>query len=320
MLFAGITGFRRWLYERGYWTSYKPPIPTIVIGNLSTGGTGKTPTVAYLIEELENAGIKVGVVSRGYGRKTRGVFEVISLDANKFGDEPSMLKAHFPSVPIFVAENRALGIKTLLSQYPKLQAILLDDAFQHFAIRPSLRILLTTQNRPFWKDFPLPKGRLREPRRSARFADAIVMTKISQPLSPFEANRIDFGLKTTYQLPDNLNPTEKVWLVAGLADNESFFSPIKALHPNVVGESAFSDHHPFSEEDVLKIIHLASKEGAKTILTTAKDEVKLKVFSEVFSAQGIQLEVVQINFKPFVLPSHPAQALHDFVTSHVRAF
>lgn len=320
-LFAVITGTRRWLYERGYWFSYQAPIPTIVIGNLSTGGTGKTPTVAYLITELQKAWINVGVVSRGYGRKSKGVFEVSApIQAKLFGDEPSMLNLQFPYVPIFVAEDRAVGIKALIHTYPEVQAILLDDAFQHFGIKPSFRILLTTQKRPFWKDHVLPFGNLREPRASAKFADAIVLTKITNAVTPQEAQKCEFGLKFTYALPSNVQTVSKVWLVAGLADNANFFADIKALHPQVVGESSFKDHHDYTVEDIQKIIDLAQAADAHIILTTAKDAIKLEAFRGDFESKSLDLQVVHVNFEPVTLPNQTANSVSDMVISHIQNF
>lgn len=185
-LLYGLTVLvRNGLYQIGFFKSIRFSFPVISIGNLSVGGTGKTPHIEYFIQHLQEY-VRIGVLSRGYGRNTRGYRLVQTNDhAELSGDEPVQIKRKFPDTAVAVSENRALGIPQLLKTNPEVQLILLDDAYQHRAIRPALSILLTDYNRPYYQDFLLPVGRLREWRGGARRADAIVVTKCPLTLTPY---------------------------------------------------------------------------------------------------------------------------------------
>ncbi|NJL11929.1 MAG: tetraacyldisaccharide 4'-kinase [Microscillaceae bacterium] len=190
-LYCTITSIRNYLYDRGYWKSFSFDLPVISVGNLTVGGTGKTPHIEYLIRFLQ-AQYELSTLSRGYGRKSRGFRLAQPHDnAQSLGDEPFQLYQKFGTrIGVAVGEDRVAAIPHLLQERPQTQIVLLDDAFQHRPIAPQLNILLTDYGRLFYQDFPFPSGRLRESRRGARRADVIIVSKCSASLSEAEKTRI----------------------------------------------------------------------------------------------------------------------------------
>ena len=184
-LYAGVMRVRNWLYDRGYKKSETFAVPLLNVGNLRVGGTGKTPHVSWLVAEMRRQGQRPAILSRGYGRATSGPRLTGPTDsAATVGDEPWQYYEQFgtaanaaPAVPVAVAEARRLGVRLLLDQQPAITAVVLDDAYQHRAVRPAMNILLTERARPFWADFVLPAGRLREGRAGAARADVVIVTK-----------------------------------------------------------------------------------------------------------------------------------------------
>ena len=189
-LYAGVMAVRNWLYAAGWKKSEAFAVPVLNVGNLRVGGTGKTPHVIWLVEELLRQGHRPAILSRGYGRRTRGPRLAGPQDsAATVGDEPWQYFQQFaaPGVPIAVAEARRLGVRLLLRERPETTVIVLDDAYQHRAVRPTLNVLLTEWARPFYQDQVLPAGRLRESRCGARRADVVIVTKC--PVSITEADQ-----------------------------------------------------------------------------------------------------------------------------------
>ncbi|HEX8659556.1 MAG TPA: tetraacyldisaccharide 4'-kinase [Hymenobacter sp.] len=185
-LYAAVLTGRNWLYDIGWKRAATFAVPLINVGNLRVGGTGKTPHVAWLVEELLRQGHRPAVLSRGYGRRTRGPRLAGPTDsAATVGDEPWQYFQQFSAqqVPVAVAEDRRLGAALLLHAHPALTVIVLDDAYQHRAVQPTLNVLLTEWARPFYQDQVLPAGRLRESRRGARRADVVIVTKCPPGLS-----------------------------------------------------------------------------------------------------------------------------------------
>ena len=178
-----------WLYGTGVvirnylfdWQILKPTsfdLPVLGIGNLSAGGTGKTPTAEYILKLLLENGYKPALLSRGYGRKSSGFVEVMTDSvATNVGDEPYQIKRKFPEVYVTVCEDRVIGIETILSLKPETEVIVLDDSFQHRKIKPGFNILLTDYSRPYYNDFLLPVGMLREPISGRKRADVIIVTE-----------------------------------------------------------------------------------------------------------------------------------------------
>jgi len=188
-LYAAVLAVRNWLYNHGWKRSAPGWVPLLGVGNLRVGGTGKTPHVAWLVAELLRQGQRPAILSRGYGRQTKGPRLATPHDsAATVGDEPWQYFGEFGGhgVPVAVAENRQLGLDLLRQHHPELTCVVLDDAYQHRRVRPTLNILLTELVRPFYHDFVLPAGRLRETRAGAARADVVILTKCPPGL-PAEA-------------------------------------------------------------------------------------------------------------------------------------
>lgn len=290
LLYKGITSFRNFLYNKGIFKSYSFDLPVIVVGNLSVGGTGKTPQIEYLIRLLSDK-YKIATLSRGYKRKSKGfILANANSNATTIGDEPFQFYSKFPNIQVAVDADRKNGIEQLLSQSSKPEVILLDDAFQHRKVKAGFYILLTSYNELYCDDFQLPTGNLRESRSGAKRANVIVVTKCPPDLS--KESRIEIANKlaiesnqqlffTTIAYDDfvysengkrSVSEIENVdkLLLAGIAKPQSFF---RYLHNKNKVCLTFPDHHHFTENDILDIINKANN---NIIITTEKDYVRLK--------------------------------------------
>jgi tetraacyldisaccharide 4'-kinase len=319
-LFHGITAARNFLFDRGLLKSQKSPIPTLVVGNLSVGGTGKTPFVEFLVHKLRNE-VKLGTLSRGYGRKTIGFCQVLPTStAEEVGDEPLQLYTNFKgAVPVFVGEDRVGATQKIQQIFPDLQLLILDDAFQHRKLRPDFRIVLTPFSTPFSHDYLLPMGRLRESRAGAKRAEVVVVTKCPAELSLEEKNKLAQSL-APYLNPDALllysstrygepyqvaGPTRTdftaVIALAGLANNEPFFTYCKQQF-SVVDTFSFADHYAYNPEDAVRIMEVLGQEKGQNavLLTTEKDAVKLKSLAatEMWSKIPIFALPIQVALDP----------------------
>lgn len=310
-LYRLVTDFRNYLYDRGIIRSARFDIPVISVGNLSVGGTGKTPHVEYLIRLLYKD-YKVATLSRGYKRKTRGfVLAGETVTAREIGDEPMQFHVKFPSIAVAVSEDRLTGIPQLLLHKRDIQAILLDDAFQHRRVKPGLQILLTEYNRPFYEDFVLPAGRLRESRKGYRRADIIVVTKCPPDLSleraeairrkaaPLENQQVFFSAVSYGKAYDIFtketvsSDRQAVLLVAGIARPGSLLDYAKDQAAAVIPK-IYPDHHSYIREDLEQIRAMASGNNIHRILTTEKDAVKLFPFEETFKEWGVQVVALPV--------------------------
>lgn len=290
ILYGFITSIRNFLFDKGILKSYSFNLPIIVVGNLSVGGTGKTPQIEYLIRLFSDKYL-IATLSRGYKRQSKG-FVLAQADSNAkiLGDEPFQFFHKFPSIFVAVDADRKNGIKQLLSQPIKPEIILLDDAFQHRKVKAGFYILLTTYGDLYSDDFILPTGNLRESRSGAKRANVIIVTKCPFNLSLDEQNKIKSKLKlsknqelffTCVAYDDfiygenrkivvrEIQSASKL-LVAGIAKPEPFFAYLQ--DPNDVCLS-FPDHHNFTDKDIVKIKKLARN---NMIITTEKDYVRLK--------------------------------------------
>jgi tetraacyldisaccharide 4'-kinase len=319
-LFHGITAARNFLFDRGLIRSQKSPIPTLVVGNLSVGGTGKTPWVEFLVRKLRDE-VALGTLSRGYGRKTQGFIQVLPTStAAKVGDEPLQLYTQFKQeIPVFVGEDRVGAMQKIQQIRPELQLLILDDAFQHRKLNPDFRIVLTPYSSPFSQDYLLPMGRLRESRAGAKRADVVVVTKCPSELSQDEKNKLAEDLApyldseadlffssltygTPYQVagPKQTEITEVIAL-SGLADNAPFFAYCRKLYA-VVDSFSFPDHYAYRPEDATRILEVLGQEKGKNavLLTTEKDAVKLKSLAatEMWSKISIFALPIQVALDP----------------------
>lgn len=303
------------LYAVGLLRGFRFDLPVIVVGNLSTGGTGKTPHVEYLVHLLYQR-INTAVVSRGYKRKTKGYREVEVMDAAlDVGDEPLLIKRRFRSPQVVVVEDRVSGIMKLMSDHPETQAVILDDGLQHRSLTPSFRVLLTSYEQPYTRDWLLPSGNLREFRSGANRADIIVVTKSPDDLSESDRqNMIDqikpkahqrvvfsrYEYGNPYhiyrgmhdQLPDLSD--KNVLLVVGIAHPEGLIKRI-SKQAKYVHALEFSDHHNFSEHDFGRIHKAYDALGENTIiLTTEKDTMRLDEYRNYIQQHNLPIYALPI--------------------------
>ena len=303
---------RNLLYDEHLLYTYTPQLPTIAVGNLAVGGTGKTPHVEYIAALLLDAGYKVAILSRGYKRRTKG-FMIADEHATaaSIGDEPRQMQLKFPNAMVVVSENRASAISRLSRQFPELDVIILDDAFQHRKVRCGLQILLTPADNLYVNDHLLPYGRLREHAYGAHRADVVVVTKCPPSMQPIDRRVITSSLHCpTFQelcfsfvrylapkkvfeqntqvvspqaadcsTPDYMThpvfpDTAPVLLLAGIA-TPAYFREYAG--ERVVAEMLFKDHHPYSAKDIARIAaRLAQLPAEAVVLTTEKDAVRLR--------------------------------------------
>ncbi len=286
------TRVRNHLYDVGQKPSFQFETPLIAVGNLNVGGSGKTPMVEYLVQLLKDR-YAVATLSRGYKRETRGYRLARENDtANLIGDEPMQLLRKFgKDIKVVVSEDRVFAIPNILEEFPKTDVILLDDALQHRSVSPHLAILVTEYAKPFYKDFLLPLGRLREARRGASRADIIVVTKCKPELSEQErsimtksvqryaGNKPVFFSSIQYSEPQSLGShhalTRNIILVSGIAKTSPLTDFCLAKY-TVLKHFKYADHHKYTVKDLLDIENYCARQSQPyCILTTEKDMVKL---------------------------------------------
>jgi tetraacyldisaccharide 4'-kinase len=307
LLYGGAVWLRNWLFDKGVFKSTPFNFPLICVGNLAVGGTGKTPMTEYLIRLLRPR-YQVATLSRGYKRKTTGfAIADASTTALEIGDEPMQFHQKYPDVAVAVGEERLVAIPQLLHDRPATEVIILDDAFQHRAVKAGLNILLTEYRNLYTRDLLLPAGDLRDLRSSRHRANIIVVTKCPGDLSVAEQDALRKELKPTaaqtvyftqivyaqpYHLfnntPMNLEADMEILLVCGIANPR----PLKdylAKQVHTYEMLRFGDHHIFSISDLEDIKkHFASMPASrKMILTTEKDAVRLLKFQQELAALPI---------------------------------
>ncbi len=295
LLYGGIMAIRNFFYRRGIFESTRFSLPVISVGNLTVGGTGKTPHVEFLLRLLKP--YQTATLSRGYKRQTKGfVLADKSATALTIGDEPFQYFLDFPGTVVAVCEKRVEGIRKIQDLKPETDVIILDDAFQHQAVTPAFNLLLTDFYRRFDTDFMLPTGLLREPRSGAKRADAVIVTKCPVTLSEAEKQIIKTQVKrytqpgtsvffTTYTYAESIGfgsrketgLTKKVILVTAIANPEPLINYLKIAGYQVMHHFNFPDHHAFSGADLKEIARYYEeiKGEQPLILTTRKDSVKL---------------------------------------------
>ena len=306
IIYDVITRIRNFCFTVGVFKETTFQIPVLVVGNLSVGGTGKTPQIEYLIRLLKDS-YKTSVLSRGYGRKTKGFLLVNnSHTTEEVGDEPLQYYKKFSNIDVAVDANRVEGISSLINnQSPEV--VLLDDAFQHRKVKGSFYILLTKYNDLFTDDFLLPTGNLRESRSGAKRADVIVVTKCPEDLSQQAKQElknklmryhkevffttISYDEKTSGSQNISIDDLKKyeVILVTGIANPKPMLSFLNQKEVNFK-HLKFADHHHFSEKEIkmIKSEYEGLQSSKKIILTTEKDYVRLSNKIAEISYLGIQ--------------------------------
>jgi tetraacyldisaccharide 4'-kinase len=290
-LYGTVMDVRNYMYGREILKSFPTSQFSVVVGNLTVGGTGKTPMVEYLVRELSKRN-QIVTLSRGYGRHSRG-FVLASPDstAEEIGDEPLQYYEKFDKkVKVAVCENRVKGSEILHTLFPEHSLLLLDDAYQHRALRANRYLLLNDYNRPFYQDSPFPGGRLRENRRGAMRADAIITTKCppnlnesrradikaeilryARPDTPCFFSSVRYGTLRTFENTEVRPRT--VTLVAGIAQPDAFIAYVQQ-HYELEGIHLFPDHHAYTERELEEM--LKNAKNTDLIITTEKDRVKLR--------------------------------------------
>ncbi len=325
---------RNMLYHYNLLRTTEVDIPTICVGNLAVGGTGKTPHTEYLIRLLHND-YKVAVLSRGYKRKTKGiVLADASATADTIGDEPMQIHMHFPDVPICVSGNRVAGVHYIQKHCPDVQVIILDDAYQHRAITCGYYILLTAENNLYVNDHIMPWGRLREHAYRSHRADMVVVTKCSPKMQPIDRRNIIHSLNLAsfqqlafswmrYGALRKLGAQSLSHLVTQPHSSSLiphlkhplqgdgglwFFRPLVLAgiaHPETMLDEvrsrypqaqlvAFSDHHRFTKRDWKRVARIYEKHHCDAIITTEKDAVRLLLQDEYIRRWGNQTYVLPI--------------------------
>ena len=306
LLYGFIIYIRNRLYDYTIFKSTQFKIPLITVGNITVGGTGKTPHIEYLVDLLKSE-FKVATLSRGYKRKNKGfILSSSNSTVNEIGDEPRQIKQKFPDIDVAVDADRTNGINQLIKQNENLDVILLDDAFQHRKVHANLSILLIDYSRHIDEDFILPFGDLREQAFEKRRANIIIITKSPKDLKPIE-RRIIFNklnaypfqfvyfttfdydnVKSVFNSSQNQNNNENfkdynILLVTGIANPKPLKKYIAENISKNIQELEYSDHYNFKESDFKKITQklLSIKSDKKIVITTEKDAMRLQKFSNI---------------------------------------
>ena len=314
-LYGFGVGFRNMLFEMGILKSRSYTVPVISVGNITVGGTGKTPHVEYLIRLLKDK-VNVAVLSRGYKRKSHGfVLADAETPMKMIGDEPYQMKQKFPDITVAVDSKRTRGIDHLIGGEAgkDIDVVLLDDAFQHRYVKPGINILLVDYHRLIIYDELLPAGRLREPVKSKDRADIVIITKCPWNLKPMEFRVITKAMKLypyqqlffsthEYEMPIAVFPEEQgklgasetldslaslkdknVLLLTGIGSPEQMKHDMEQMTDHVT-PLTFSDHHDFKQKDIVAINEaFAALPEPKVIITTEKDATRLAVLEELSS-------------------------------------
>jgi tetraacyldisaccharide 4'-kinase len=334
LIYGALVWLRNRLYDSGFFSSVEFSVPVISVGNLSVGGTGKTPHVEYLIRLLQYQ-YKVATMSRGYKRRTQG-FLLADENANalRIGDEPMQYHMKFPEVTVSVAEERMTGIPSLVQKVPDVDVVLLDDAYQHRSVKPGLNILITDFSKPFYKDFILPYGRLREGRSAYKRANFIIVSKcppdlskaaaeeIRQKINPLPQQHLFFST-IEYDQPYDLFTGEtasledkSALLVCCIAKPQPLIDHTEAL-AGQVHVLSYPDHHYFLSKDMEEIRETYDNWNApnKVIVTTEKDATRLHLQKEKLSALNTQVIVLPIKIS-FLF--HEAAQFDRLVNAYVE--
>ena len=294
-IYGSVISLRNRLYDTGVKKSVTFDIPIICVGNITVGGTGKTPMCEMLIDHFGRSH-RVALLSRGYGRRTNGYLEVTrAMSYRNSGDEPKQIKMKYPDTVVVVCEDRVAGVERIRREHPEVNLIILDDGFQYRRLTPKLNIVMIDYTRPIDKDHLLPLGRLRDQRKQLKRAHYIVVTKCPAGMSPLDRRIIRNGLellpfqnlsftRTVAGAPypafadserEHITSGATVVAMAAIGNPVPFVENLWAKY-NVTGELLFRDHHPYHVRDLRKMEAMLDDAPEGTVIvTTEKDAVKL---------------------------------------------
>ena len=317
IIYSCITAFRNLLFDYGIFKSKTYSIPIICVGNLSVGGTGKTPHTQYIINLLKSK-YQVAILSRGYGRKGSDLQYVKEISkASLVGDEPLQIKKNNPNCLVVVEKNRNKGVQQILKDYPETEVILLDDGYQHRWIKAGLNILITRYSSPYYKDYHIPVGNLRERKKAAERADIIIFSKTPENSNPTQKKRmlehlhlfahqqayfsgINYSTWKCIKTNEEYAPDEKesITLVTGIANSLPLVQYLQKKG-YTVNHLKFADHHNYNRNTINNILRSYNKDSStkKLILTTEKDATKLRAFEGKFNTVNMYCIPIEIDFE-----------------------
>ncbi|MBO7446463.1 MAG: tetraacyldisaccharide 4'-kinase [Bacteroidales bacterium] len=297
-VFGEIVRLRRWCYRVGLFRAQKAQVPTICVGNIAVGGTGKTPHVEYVISQLQDAH-HPALLSRGYGRTSKGYVFAPNvpehqLSATLIGDEPLLLHTVYPDIPLAVDGDRVKGIRQLCLDAPETDVVVLDDAYQHLSLKADLNIVLTEYSWPYFVDYPMPAGRLREFPAAVQDADMVVVTKTTVTPDKIhkEEWRQQLGLRkdqplffTSYQYREPLPVTDaarhyaekkiqKIVLVTGIGNSQPLVDYLQQYY-TLIEHVKYPDHHAYTQMEIERLSVTAFASDC-AILTTEKDWMRMQ--------------------------------------------
>ena len=338
-LYGAAVGIRNFCFDVGLLKSQAFDVPVIAVGNITVGGTGKTPHVEYLVKMLREK-FHVAVLSRGYKRKTSGyLLATNNSTMNDIGDEPMQMKSKFPDISVAVDKKRVRGIQRLTDDDEQLDVVLLDDAFQHRYVKPGINILLVDYHRLIIYDKLLPAGRLRESMKGKNRADIVIVTKCPKNLKPMEFRLITKAMNlypyqhlffTTLHYAD-LRPVfaqasnialndlkgRPVLLLTGIASPRQMQEDLAPYASNIT-PLTFADHHDFSQRDVQRINDAFAQMTAegKLIVTTEKDATRLQLAKGLSDEVRRHLYVLPVDIQ--FMQEEQAQRFNDIITGYVQ--
>lgn len=288
---------RNFAFDTGILKSVKPSIPTICVGNLSVGGTGKTPHIEWLIRHLRSD-YKVAVLSRGYGRKTKGmIVATVQHSAQDIGDEPAQILSKFPGMMMYIDGDRLRAIRAMemLPAEERPDVILMDDGFQHRYVKHAYSILLTPYLSPFTRDDYLPYGNLRESEMGKYRADTIIVTSTPGGLRPIDFrlmegeisplahqdlyfSRVSYGEPIPLFAVDapTISRETPLIVISGIANPENYHTYIKQRYEDIRKIVVYPDHYAFTRDDIAELLSMLDEDKRQVLLCTQKDAVRLK--------------------------------------------
>lgn len=341
LLFGIIVWMRNRLFDLNFLRSKEFEIPVISVGNISVGGTGKTPHVEYIIRLLKDES-RLAMLSRGYKRKTTGyVLADTNSTSDDIGDEPRQVKQKFPYISVAVDGNRVRGITKLLETEKGLEAIILDDAFQHRYVTAGMSVLLVDYSYPLKNDFYLPYGRLREPASERARADVIIVTKCPARIKPIDRRLMEkdlimfayqkiffttflygepipvfenFAIETSLEKIKNINPS--VMLLTGIANPVPLKKFVNSFSSNIE-ELIYPDHYTYNASDlhelIVKFTSISQKE--KIVITTEKDAMRLQHFSDLDEEIKAAIYYIPVHIE---FLENESKDFNHIITSYVR--
>ncbi len=333
LLYASVVWVRNKLYDWKVFKSVEFDMPVITVGNITVGGTGKTPHTELLVALLKDK-LNVAVLSRGYKRSTRGFRYVETTDTvASAGDEPLQMKCKYPKVTVAVDADRVAGIRRLVQDVDRLGAVILDDAYQHRRVKPSLSILLVDYNQPITQDHYLPYGRLRDSLSQKHRADVVIVTKCPAKMQPIELRvmikkmalypyQCLYFTGLEYGLPQPVFPGASLPLtvkhtvaLTGIAHPDPFIAHL-STYSQVKQHLRFPDHHAFTKRDIASINTAVAVHPGLPVFTTEKDAQRLRMAAE-YCSEEVRKRLFYIPIRVSFLSAAEGERFTRFITNYV---